>query len=156
MKLAEALIERAALQRQVDQLQARILQSARHQEGEEPAEDAAALLQEAQDVLSRLGALVLEINLTNAAAVLPDGTTLTAALAERDELRRLHALIGSAADAAAGSNRDGYRQLRTELRWVPALPVGALRRQVDDLARRLRDLEARIQRANWEVDLQQR
>ena len=46
MKLAEALIERADLQRHLAQLQARLLQNAQYQEGESPAEDPAALLEE--------------------------------------------------------------------------------------------------------------
>ena len=47
VKLAEALAERAAATRRVEQLRARIVASARHQEGETPPEDAAGLLGEA-------------------------------------------------------------------------------------------------------------
>jgi hypothetical protein len=36
---------------------------------------------------------------------------------------------------------------------IPALPVAELRRQADDLARRLREVDTAIQRTNWEVDL---
>jgi hypothetical protein len=152
VKLADALIERAALQRQVEQLQARIVQNARYQEGEEPSEDAAALLQEATTALDALRALVLAINLTNAAATTADGRRLTAALATRDMLRKRHAILVAAADAASGST--GYRQLRSELRQIPALPVGALRSQADAVAKAIRDLESTIQQANWEVELQ--
>jgi hypothetical protein len=154
VKLAEALIERAALQRRVEQLQARIVQNARYQEGEEPAEDAAALLQEASAALEDLRRLILAINLTNAATVAADGQPLTAALATRDVLRKRHAILVAAADAASGSG--GYRQLRSELRHIPALPVAGLRAEADDVARRIRHLESTIQQANWEVDLQQR
>ena len=155
MKLAEALIERAALQKRVEQLHARILQNARFQEGEEPAEDAAALLVEVSKALEDLRALVLDINLTNAATTTAPGEPLTAALALRDSLRRRHAILVSAADAAAGSVRDAYRQMRSELRQVAALPVAALRAESDDVAKRIRALEATIQQANWEVDLHQ-
>jgi len=155
MKLAEALIERAALQRQVEQLHARIVANARYQEGEEPAEDAAALLTEVSTALDALRDLVLAINLTNAASSTAAGEPLTAALATRDALRKRHAILVSAADAAAGSG-GGYRQLRSELRQVAALPVGTLRTEADLLAKRIRDLESSIQQANWEVDLQQR
>ncbi len=34
-----------------------------------------------------------------------------------------------------------------------ALPVAELRGQADDLARELRELDVRIQRSNWEVEL---
>lgn len=44
VKLAEALALRATAVRRVEQLRARIVGNARYQEGEEPSEDAAALL----------------------------------------------------------------------------------------------------------------
>jgi len=36
---------------------------------------------------------------------------------------------------------------------LSALPVAELRAQADDLARELRELDVRIQRSNWEVEL---
>ena len=51
MKLAEALSLRADAVRRIEQLRTRIVGNARFQEGEEPAEDAAALLDEAGGVL---------------------------------------------------------------------------------------------------------
>ena len=44
MKLAEAIALRAETARRIEQLRSRILENARYQEGEEPAEDAASLL----------------------------------------------------------------------------------------------------------------
>jgi len=58
VKLAEALAERGDLTRRVEHLKSRILTNARHQEGESPAEDAAALLVELEKVLDRLEVLV--------------------------------------------------------------------------------------------------
>ncbi|WP_420115741.1 DIP1984 family protein [Micromonospora sp.] len=152
MKLAEALALRADAARRADQLRARIVASARFQEGETPAEDAAALLTEAGGVLGELETLIRRINRTNAATVV-DGGTLTDALARRDVLRLRHSLVTSAANAAAGEGQRGFRQLRSELRMIPALPVAQLRGQADDLARQIREVDTLIQRANWEVDL---
>ena len=39
MKLAEALARRADIQTRINEMQNRIVQNARHQEGEDPAED---------------------------------------------------------------------------------------------------------------------
>jgi hypothetical protein len=154
MKLAEALAQRADASRRIEQLRARIVASARYQEGEEPAEDAAALLREVDAVATELESLIRRINRTNAAAELEPGTTITDALARRDTLRLRHAVITSAADAAAGREHGGYgRQLRSELKMLTALPVAQLRSQADDLAREIRELDVRIQRSNWEVDL---
>src|SRR5262245_30135911 len=102
MKLAEALALRADAQKRFEQLRVRAQASARYQEGEEPAEDAAALLQEAADVLRELEDLIRRINRTNAMTSLDDGVTLTDAIARRDVLRLRHALLSSVADAASG------------------------------------------------------
>lgn len=152
MKLAEALITRADLQRRIEQLRARIVAAARYQEGEEPQEDAAALVEEASAALDRLEELVVAVNLTNATVRLSDGSTMTAALARRDALRARHSLLSSSADAAQGTG-GGYRQMRSELRQFAALPVVELRRRADDVARQLRELDVEVQRTNWEADL---
>lgn len=153
MKLAEALALRSDAARRAEQLRARITASARYQEGETPAEDASALLAEAGEALDELESLIRRINRTNAAIVVREGGTLTDALARRDVLRLRHSVVTSAADAAAGEGQRGYRQLRSELTMVPALSVSELRRQADDLARQLREVDTLIQRTNWEVDL---
>jgi hypothetical protein len=67
MKLAEALALRADSRRRLEQLRGRITGNARYQEGTEPAEDAAALLAEADEVLDELEALIRRVNRTNAA-----------------------------------------------------------------------------------------
>ncbi|MDA3806100.1 DIP1984 family protein [Clavibacter sp. Sh2036] len=159
MRLAEALMERSDLQRRVESLRSRIQATARYQEGEDPAEDAAALLAEAVEAVDLLAALVTRINVTNTAAHLDDGTPLTAALARRDALRTRHGILTSAADAASGRAGGGMaagyapRQMRSELRQIAALPIREVRDRADDTARELREMDARIQRANWEVEL---
>ena len=152
MKLAEALALRADASRRAEQLRSRITGSARYQEGEAPAEDAAALLTEAAGVLDELETLIRRINRTNATTPV-DGGTLTDALARRDVLRLRHSMVTSAADAAAGDGQRGFRQLRSELKMIPALPVAELRRRADDLARQVREVDTLIQRMNWETDL---
>ncbi|MEU7579965.1 DIP1984 family protein [Streptomyces sp. NPDC041068] len=154
MKLAEALAERAEATRRVEQLRSRVVSNARYQEGETPSEDAGQLLAEAGEALDTLESLIRRINRTNAAVEMgPDGT-LTDALARRDVLRLRHSVVTAAADAAAGSGERGYgRQLRSELMMLSALPVAELRAQADVLAREIREVDARIQRTNWEVDL---
>jgi hypothetical protein len=154
VKIAEALADRAAAVRRVEQLRSRIVGSARYQEGEEPAEDAAELVSEVEQVLTELEGLIRRINRTNAAAEMEPGKTVTDALARRDVLRLHHGVLTAAADAAAGQNQHGMgRQLRSELKMFAALPVAQVRAQADELARDLRELDVRIQRSNWEVDL---
>ncbi|WP_227980077.1 DIP1984 family protein [Nocardia spumae] len=154
MKLAEALALRADSVKRIEQLRTRIAGNARFQEGEEPAEDAGALLTEVGDALGEFEDLVRRINRTNAASRIGDDGTVTDALARRDALRLRHAIVTDAANAAVGQGQHGYgRQLRSELKMLSALPVADLRTQADELARELRELDVRIQRANWEIDL---
>jgi hypothetical protein len=102
VKLAEALSLRADAARRVEQLRTRIVANARFQEGEEPTEDAAALLAEAGAVLDELEGLIRRINRTNAATAMGSEGTITDALARRDVLRARHSVVTAAADAAAG------------------------------------------------------
>ena len=153
MKLAEALLERADLQKKVEQLQSRIVAAASYQEGEPPAEDAAELLQQSLRAIAALEVLVTAINLTNASTVASDGRTLTALLSSREALRLQHSVLSRAAEAASGGWNQ--RQLRSELRQVAALPVAELRAQADVVAKQVRELDVVIQRTNWEADLQQ-
>lgn len=108
MKLAEVLSLRANAQRRIEQLRTRIANNARYQEGEEPTEDAAVLLVEADETLHEFEALIGRINRTNAATTMEADGTLTDALARRDVLRMRHHLFTTAADAAAGANQPGY------------------------------------------------
>jgi hypothetical protein len=154
VKLAEALAQRAAAVRRVEQLRARVVGSARYQEGEEPAENAAEVLAQAGEVLDELERLIRQINRTNSTAFVEGGGTLTDALARRDVLRLRHSVTTAAADAASGRDQRGaVRQLRSELRILSALPVADLRAQADDLAKEIREVDTLIQRTNWEIDL---
>ena len=155
MNLAEALTARADLQRRIEQLRARITANARYQEGEEPAEDAAALLVEADAALVQLRDLIRRINATNAALELGADGTMTDALAARDVLRLRHSLLADAAAAASGANDQFLRQMRSELRQISALPVAELRSRADAVAQELRELDNRIQQANWMHELKE-
>jgi hypothetical protein len=42
---------------------------------------------------------------------------------------------------------------RAEIRILPAVEVGPLRRRMDELARQRRELDTAIQEANWAIDL---
>jgi hypothetical protein len=154
MKLAEALALRSDASKRFEQLRRRAQANARYQEGEAPAEDAAELLAEAGRVLDELEDLIRRINRTNSATALDDEMTITDAIARRDVLRLRHALCSSVADAASdGSGSAGVRQMRSELRYLSAVPVSQLRAAADEIAKQHRELDVRIQRVNWEADL---
>ena len=150
MKLAEALAERADLQTRLVALATRAKASARHQEGETPAEDPAALLAEMDRIVARLEVLVVRINTQNLATDVSPGLSMTAALARRDSLRRLQKSRAELADAASASVD---RYTRTELRSLTTLDVKTLRDEADAFAKDARELDTRIQGVNWTTDM---
>ena len=90
------------------------------------------------------------INRTNSSTSLADGRTLTEELARRDVLGLRQAVLRQVADVA-GERQQRYG--RAEIRTLPTVSVGDLRRRVDDLARERRLLDVAIQEANWRTEL---
>jgi hypothetical protein len=108
-------------------------------------------------VLDELEGLIRNINQTNSGTVMADGRTVTDALAERDVLRLRYSVLKVSADAASGAQQQvGYmRATRSELKLMSDLDVKNLRQQASDVARRVRELDARVQEVNWTTELQE-
>lgn len=150
MKLAEALIARADSQRRFEQIKQRLLQNARVQEGDHPAEDPSALLAEAERIAHRMQELIQRINRTNAATAYDEKMTLTDALALRDVLRIRQEMYRSLAQMAS-AKQDRYS--RYEVKFQSTVDVGRVQEQADELARAYRNLDTRVQALNWQTDL---
>ena len=150
MKLAEALIQRADHRKRLDQLRERLVRVARVQEGDEPAEDPAALLAETERTAAALTSLIQRINRTNSTTPLDDGRTIADAIAERDTLRLRHTILTTLLQAAS-IKQD--RLTKSEVRFQRTVDVVALQQQTDDLAQAYRELDTKIQAANWLVEL---
>lgn len=150
MKLAEALVLRADVQKRLGQLRDRLRFSALVQEGEQPPEDPQDLLAQLHQLLDQLEALIIKINRANMQTSLDDGTILTDALARRDVLAQRYNSLSTLVDTA--SNRTD-RYGRSEIRKLSTVDVAALRRQMDDVARLRRELDTQIQATNWTADL---
>lgn len=149
MKLAEALQERADLDRRVQQLQQRLENNAMVQEGEPPAEDPAELLAELDGCIGALEQIVARINLTNCRTVV-EGKSLTELLARRDALKLKLSAYRSLAQSASHL---GHRGMRSEIKWLSTVNVRELQKRVDQLAKELRALDNAIQAANWATEL---
>lgn len=150
MKLAEALILRADCQKRFEQLKARILRSAKVQEGDQPAENPQDLLAELERVTGELARLVQRINLINARTLFSEGKSISDALAERDVLALRRAVYADLAQAAAISHD---RYTRSEVKYRSTVNVAEVQKQADLLAREYRELDARIQELNWLTEL---
>jgi len=149
MKLAEALQERADLNRKIEELHNRLQNNCLVQEGETPAEDPEALLGELDEAVSRLGALIAAINLTNSSTRI-DGKTLTERIAEKDALSLQLSIYR---DIVGEASRTAQRATRSEIRILSALDVRALQKKADELAHRLRLADNALQEQNWKTEL---
>lgn len=149
MKLAEALIERADVQKRLAQLVERLKASAKIQEGNEPPESPDSLLKELDHLISRYEYLVLNINLTNSVSEV-GGKSLTGLLARRESLaKKLTIFRGLITEASPNLGR----VTRSELRTISTVNIGDLRKQVDALSKEHREVDTVIQGSNWNIDL---
>jgi hypothetical protein len=150
MRLAEALILRADCQKRLEQLKVRLTRSAKVQEGERPPEEPADLLADVERTAAELESLIRRINRTNAQTALDGGATLTDALAARDVLGVRRSIY---ADLAAAATVTQDRYSKSEVKFKSTVSVAETQQRADALAKAFRELDARIQEANWRTDL---
>lgn len=149
MKLAEALSLRADLQKRISQLEVRLKNNARIQEGEEPAEDPRGLMDELNNNLNDLETLIFRINRTNM-ATLAEGTSLTEMIAKKDILALRISVLRSVTQSATGSLE---RYSANEIRYVRTINVADLQKEIDSYSKQLRELDVKIQQLNWLTEL---
>ena len=150
MKLANALSQRSELQTRIRQLEVRLNNNALVQEGEQPAEDPMELFRELEEDYARLEDLVARINRTNNSTRTENGAALSDLLARRDCLKgRLGGLRNFLNNASAMV----HRHSASEIRIKSTVNVRQLQKQVDSLAKELRELEETIQEKNWTTEL---
>lgn len=149
MKLAEALQERADLNRKIAQLRSRLEMNATVQEGEKPAEDPMELMGELDGCTQRLEELMVRINLTNCEAR-TEGKSLTELIARRDCLTLKIGAYRAVLDQASSITQ---RMTMSEIKILRAVDVKALQKQTDALSGELRRIDNAIQQANWQTEL---
>ncbi|MBE7005262.1 MAG: hypothetical protein E7425_13490 [Ruminococcaceae bacterium] len=149
MKLAEALQERADLNRKLDELRDRLSNNVIVQEGEKPLEDPDELLEQYDRAVERLEELMARINATNAATV-DEGRTITALIARKDALGQQVRTYRSVVNWAS---QTGHRARGTEIKVLSAVDVRELQKKTDRLAQELRRIDNRIQELNWKTEL---
>ena len=149
MKLATALAERSDIQNRINTISVRLDNNAKVQEGDVPAVDPKALMEELDRLIVRLEDLVARINLTNSGTVY-EGKTITEFLAHRDCLKKkvrvLRDFLNTASDRVT-------RMTRTEIKIVSTVPVTEIQKTVDGLSKELRNVDEKIQELNWTTEL---
>lgn len=150
MKLAEALLLRADIQKKLASLQTRAQKYTVVQEGERPAEDPNEILKQVAGVAGELHRLMFAINTANLKHTIASGESITEALAKRDSFVLHHRiLVGVVESCVKPVERYGVK----EIRWITTIDVPTLQRQIDDMAKQIRELNAAIQEVGWRVEL---
>ena len=149
MKLAEALILRADLQKRIDQLRVRLNNNAKVQENDEPSEKPEELLNELDSNINQLKILIKQINKTNCVTV-SNGQTLADLIAERDTLTLKSNILRGFLNIA-GQKVNLYST--TEIKIMSTVDVPALQKELDLLSKKIRETDTELQQANWLVEL---
>ena len=149
MKLATALSERSDIQKRLSELQERLNNNAKVQDGETTAEDPKELLKELDSLTEQLETLIYKINLTNSKTMI-DGTELTLLLAKRDVLKQKIVMLRNFLNTVS-AKVDRYS--RTEIKILSSVDVTKLQKQIDVLSKEYRTIDEKIQGANWTTEL---
>ncbi len=149
MKLAEALILRADLQKRIDQLRVRLNNNAKVQENDEPSENPEELLNELDNNINQLKILIKQINKTNCVTV-SNGQTLADMIAERDTLTLKSNILRGFLNIA-GQKVNLYST--TEIKIMSTVDVPALQKELDLLSKKIRETDTELQQANWLTEL---
>lgn len=150
MKLAEALILRADLQKRIEQIKNRLRNNILVQEGEQPSEEPESLVKEFINTQKELSEIIKRINRTNNTTKFNEQFMLSDALVERDRLLETRSLFSNAVNQAS-EKTDRYS--RTEIKYVSTINVKEFQEEVNRLSKEYRELDTGIQGFNWIVDL---
>ena len=149
MKIAEALILRADIQKRIAQLKTRLNNNAKVQENEEPAENPELLLTELENLISQLNDLIVKINRTNTLSKI-DGISLVELIAKKDTLSQKAGILREFIEIAS-QKVDLYST--TEIKVFSTVNVSEQQKKLDKLSKEIRETDTKLQQANWTVDL---
>mgnify|MGYP000452753273 CR=1 FL=1 len=150
MKIAEALIERKAIKTKMEEIKKRIYQNAQVQDGDSPTESPLMLIEELNQEVKAFEKIVNQINKTNVKILLENNLTMAEALIQRDMLRYRHFIVANLADKATPTTE---RYSQREIKFIPTVDVAQIRKSADEIAKECRQLDMKIQQANWLNDL---
>ena len=149
MKIAEALILRADIQKKIAQLKVRLNNNAKVQENEEPAEDPEFLLTELTALISQLTELVIKINRTNTLSKI-DGISLVELIAKKDMLSQKAGILREFIEIAS---QKVNLYSATEIKIFSTVNIPEQQKNLDKLSKEIRETDTKLQQANWTIDL---
>lgn len=155
MKIAQALMRRADLKTRMQQVNARMVANATHQEDQKPAESASSLFVELLDVIKQYHNLVAAINTANANTTVEikdvGQMTLNEALCGRASLKTRAVYINALVEATLRATQRHYD--RDDIKTVSVLDIQKLRKEADVTNAQFRAFNEAIEARNWEVEI---
>ena len=149
MKLAEALLIRSDLQKNITQLESRLVLNAKVQEGEKPAEDPIQLIKVLNQSITDFEKIIYDINMTNSLTMV-DGCPLTKLMAKRETLLLKIKILKNFVE---NSSRKIDRYSNKEIKILSSVDVSKEQANIDKLCKEYRTLDSKIQSVNWQTDL---
>lgn len=150
MKLAEALIRRADLQKRLEVLKTRINSNLIIQEGMEPAENPKLLIDEFMQLQEELETYIKRINKTNSVSMFDKENTIADIIAHRDILMEKRNLLYN---IVKNGSELTDRYSTSEIRNIGTVDVKAIQKEADRISKEYRELDILLQGKNWEIDL---
>lgn len=149
LKLAEALNLRADLQKRIASLRERLIQNAKVQEGDIPAEDPNDLLKELYNNITQLEDIIKLINKTNSATYV-DNESISDMIAKRDALGLKLSILRSFVSESA-NKIDRYSN--KEIKILSTINVAEKQKEVDNISKEYRLIDTKLQGLNWTTDI---
>ncbi|HTO16787.1 MAG TPA: DIP1984 family protein [Edaphocola sp.] len=146
MKLAEALLLRADLQKKIEHLQYRITPLLIVSDDRLPQEEPIELMAQLRKVILNLESIIIQINKTNNETLIEGEGVLMEALAKRDSLKMLVEKLRIIRQAAQVNN-SGDKNLKT------TIDIKKLQAELDQTGRAFREIDSKIQEINWLTEL---
>ena len=149
MKLAQALTIRKDALVRMNQLSSRLNDNAKVQAGQAPSENPYELLKQLDRCHADYVSIVNRINLTNTMTV-GDGQRLGEMVVQRDSMIKLLARKRKFVSEASALVS---RYSKSEILIESTVNVNALQTEIDQMAKKVRVLDDKIQELNWTTEL---
>ena len=146
MKLAEALLERTSLDSRIGALYS---QWSASQNIDRPVRKPDDIIREMNDHMEKLEELIKRINRTNGQKA-SNNKKPVELIAEKEMLTMKISALRQLYNAAQPETN---RNTTKEIKWVATVDIKSLQKQIDCLAKELRETILELQRMNWEMEL---
>jgi len=151
MLLAEALLRKAVLKKELEALEQRMSESARVPHDEEPVDDYLILLDNYNEKEYELREMSLKILSTNNKTVFTEGETISQAIIRRDSLKRVVSMYNKLLSAATGGGRGLFSS--RDIKYKRIVNMDKVRADMNIKAMQYRDLDVKLQQLNWNTEL---